>query len=156
MASRAKRLTFVLAVAAVVGGSIALPTQAAEKVPFYAHGISTIVDEQGPIATVVGEGEAMDLGPFTSLWIVRDKKWGKSKSTGTLTFEDGATLEMTQESEWDLSDPDVIRRTGTFKIVGGTGPFAGAKGGGTVLLIYLGEKKGRPVFEGWHEGTISY
>jgi hypothetical protein len=137
--------------------ALALCAQAAEKVPFHTHDFCTIVDEEGQIATIVGAGEAGDLGPYTSLSIVRDKKWGKSKGAVTLTFEDGTTLDLTQEAQWDYSDPDVLRLTGTFKIVGGTGPFAGAKGGGTVEIVYIGTNDlGQSMFETFQDGTISY
>ncbi len=153
-----KRYAYWICLSILVAVTLVLPTQGAEKVPFYAHDISTIIDEQGPIATVVGDGDAGVLGDFTSLWIVRDKKWGKSKSTETLTFEvEEDTLELTQEVEWDFSQPNPTRLTGTFKIVGGTGRFTGAKGGGTALIVYIGQDElGRSVFETFQEGTISY
>src|SRR5678815_1104174 len=91
-----------------------------------------------PIAhiTVQGTGEALLLGRTEAVTEneVVNLITGAGTATFTLTGANGDTLVF--QDTFDSTPPDAggaVTFEGTYRVVGGTGRFAGATGGGTVI-----------------------
>lgn len=96
--------------------------------PFEFHGNNDgqIVEAQGNCFVAVGTGTATHMGDVITINDICQYGF-RAVNHNTLIAADGDELYSIREVEWN---PDTQRFEGPFTIVGGTGRFEGATGGG--------------------------
>jgi len=119
-----------LLAAAIVLGPAVHPSSADDctvrPFEFHPNNDGQLVEEQGNCFTIVGTGSATHMG---GVIVIHDIcQYGfRAVNHNTLIAADGDELYSIRETEWN---PETLRFEGIFTIVGGTGRFEGATGGG--------------------------
>jgi hypothetical protein len=124
-----RRLTVVLAALGLF--ALVVPRAAASEVPFQARGTFNFTPIGDTQADVYGSGHASPGGPFTFHDVVEatdDDGGFVIEGMITLVFRSGKTLTIYYEAPVD--DSGFV--SGPYWVVGGTGEFAGASGGGII------------------------
>jgi hypothetical protein len=103
----------------------------------------------GPYVLYVAEGEATHLGGFEAS-VRHRSKGGAVLGAWIVEGANGDGLTIATEAQFD---EDRGMYVGTYEIVGGTGRFSGATGGGD-YAVFPPEREGDPSF--LMEGTIAY
>jgi hypothetical protein len=115
--------------------SLAAPAHAAEKLtrPFTAEGaaVATDLSEDGTRSTFVTAGVNSEQGPFTGQTFNTIHENGKQ--TGTFYFDDANGDRISFSYSIETAGDGLA---GTYKVRDGTGPYAGAKGGGELVLTF--------------------
>ncbi len=143
-------LPAMLAAAALALVLVPWAACAAEDLPFRAEYASTYTHVyDGPYAVHTGEGTGTYLGNFTALAYAHLQGSG-NKAMGRITFTSAAgdSLEVVFDQEWDEASSSYV---GSYTVVGGTGRFAGAGGGGMIVT-----KVGPMPIPVALEGTINF
>ena len=96
---------------------------------YHANGDQQIVEEQGNCFTVVGTGIATHMGNVVAINEICQFGF-RAVNHVTFVAGNGDELYSIRETEWN---PETKRFEGIFTIVGGTGRFDGASGGGIHL-----------------------
>ncbi len=123
-----------LALLALVAFGLAGPLPAAPAADLALEGTATTTQSQGNRQSGVLMGSGTPLGNFT----------GTFSQRGNGNFIDGTATLVGNGGSVTLafvgrSDPKTGVNTGSFRITGGTGRFAGATGSGT-LLVFPGNR----------------
>ena len=123
----------------------------ADPLPFLSEATLSLVSSHGNDSVREGSGEATYLGPFTE---VSDySKHGNGyQGIATLTDTNGDSLVLAWETEPVGPPGQATDYTGTYRIIGGTGTFAGATGSGTMSVHVNPDGTTDQVFN----GTISF
>jgi hypothetical protein len=115
--------------------SLTAPAEAAKKVvrPFTAEGaaVPTDLSEDGTRSTFETAGVNSEQGPFTGQTFNTIHKNGKQTGTFYIDDANGDRISFSYSIE-----PEGDGLAGTYKVRGGTGPYAGAKGGGELVLTF--------------------
>jgi hypothetical protein len=120
------KMALALAVLILFGVTDLLPAARAET--FRASGTFTISSKHGNTIQGAFRGKSTPGGSFTGNFSLRDTV---SQITGDVTFvySDGSTLSFCYTVQLNHARD---RYEGTFQLMGGTGPFAGATGSGSI------------------------
>jgi hypothetical protein len=156
--TKQRLVTLVLAAAAVSASlGIATPALAETTVPYQAVYVEPVGGpNQSPFGcppgTSCGSANISGIGHSESQMIVFNT-CGLGCHTRTITFDDGSTLVIREEAQGEFTSPGSSGANGyngfeasgnprfldiTDTIVGGTGQFAGATGGGTGTVKLAG------------------
>ena len=135
----------MFAVAAIV--LVLTPQVATAQENFKASYLTTNQGHDGKYDVYSGSGNGTIVGSFTTwdeTWI---HPWNSLQGTTIITAANGDTLDIVFEQTWDGRE-----WVGTFQIVGGTGRFPDASGGGTMVVI----SNNNGTFTLTFTGTISF
>jgi len=147
-----------LAIVAMFVSVGSMPASAADQVPFKSHFSGSLNYDGGANIQLTGAGNASKLGNSTNssaITIVEFAECGGFVIHGveTLTAADGDQVTwIIDDVACPTGETDIYEISADFTIVGGTGRFAGATGGGTIECL---GNFGNGTFDFTTTGTIS-
>ncbi|MBL8192037.1 MAG: hypothetical protein JNK38_28760 [Acidobacteria bacterium] len=136
-AKKQRRVLALLLMVTITLSLTPLPAWATDQVPFNASfttEFETFLDPPFFRVNVDGEGKASHMGRTTA--VTRNQALnlitGLATATYTLTAANGDTVIIDMVVPVNIQTPTGVQFAGTYTVIGGTGRFAGATGGGAI------------------------
>ena len=128
---------------------------AVQDCPFQATTVISFQGYERQCQVWTGSGVGTVVGEFSTVFLMHDSgRFHKTSGDITITAANGDSLFLTIEQAWDW---DRTAWVGTFSIVGGTGRFTYASGGGSAIAVFNSDAMGSDsTVTCTFDGTISF